>query len=290
MANAGARSTWIQSTIWNKPWFRAWKRGGKLLWFHFTTCAEGTIAGIFQMDPDVVRMKTGPWRQAEWERDTAAMHPHIIFYPDNWVFIAGYLEHNTRGINVKLADGIARVVNAAPEQVRADFMVRYERLLGVYAMGIETPLRPPSNPSDDILPSPPHPTPTQPITAIPRSASGGRRKKLSQERGMWVKEACAAFLDAAQTHMTVAGQAPAEPEGYNKGVLEGLFKRRILKGDDLSDLLGAIKAFAGRKTAFDKRTGHTSGFSSKDLAGATTWDSCQREYRELREAQKRRGT
>ena len=272
MANAGARATWMSSTIWRKPWFKAWKRGGKLLWFYLTSCDEGTIAGIFQCDPDVAKMRTGPWGDAAWQRDTAAMYPHVIFYPDNWVFIPGYLEENTHGINEKHAAGIARVVNDAPEQIRADFMARYEKPLGVFAMGIDTPSISPSNPSDET--SPPLPSPSHPITAIPRAASVGGKGKLSKEQGMWVVEAVAAFKTAAQRHCN----GMAEPEGFNEGVLKSLFKRRILKGDDADDLLGAVKVFARRKTDFDLRTGKDSGFSAKDLASPTTWDSVQKEY------------
>ena len=181
MASAGARSTWMSSSVWNKPWFKGWKRGGKLLWFYLTTCPEGTIAGIFQMDPDVAKMKTGPWQDSQWERDTTAMHPHITFYEDNWVFVSGYLEENTKALNEKIATGIQRVVNDSPAQIRADFMARYEKFLGVYGMGIDTPPIPHSEGSDNILPSlptPPRPHPKNDLYLAPPAA----RAKASSRR------------------------------------------------------------------------------------------------------------
>ena len=222
MANAGARATWMSSTIWRKPWFKAWKRGGKLLWFYLTSCDEGTIAGIFQCDPDVAKMRTGPWGDAAWQRDTAAMYPHVIFYPDNWVFIPGYLEENTHGINEKHAAGIARVVNDAPEQIRADFMARYEKPLGVFAMGIDTPSIPPSNPSDET--SPPLPSPTHPILTSSDTLSGAGKKKprkFSDEEWGIGKAGAAYAIEAARKHT-----GSPDPSGYKFGQFLSVFCER----------------------------------------------------------------
>jgi len=281
VASAGARYTWMSSTIWSKPWFKRWRKGGKLLWFYLTTCPEGTIAGIFQMDPDVARMKTGPWQDSQWERDTAAMHPHVSFYPDNWVFVSGYLGENTKALNEKLGIGIQRVVNDAPPRIRADFMAKYEKFLGVYGMGIDTPPRPHSEGSDNTLPSPSLPLPPQ-EQHIP-TTSGGGKGRLSKEQSLWVVEACGAFKAAAVKHTGFS-----EPEGYQEGVLKALFKRRILKGDDRDDLLGAVATFTKRKGKYDEDTGRKSGFSAKELASPSTYDSIQREYQEAKERAKTR--
>jgi hypothetical protein len=173
MANAGARFTWMSSEIWSKPWFRSLSDKGKLLWFYLTTCSENTGAGIFQFDPDVVQVKTGKWRTGEWEKATEGLTGHINFYPENWVWVTGYVKHNYQNPNVKQAKGIGRIVQKSPIQLQKEFWEEYNELPHIsytplipLLEGYDTPLIPllegydtPLIQSSPPLPSPPLPSP-----------------------------------------------------------------------------------------------------------------------------------
>jgi len=183
MATAGGRFTWMSSDIWNKPWFRSLTDKGKLLWFYLTTCADNSGAGIFQYDTDVVRIKTGRWRGEQWEDALAGLAGHINFYPDNWVWIVGYVKHNYQRVNEKQRKGIDRLVACAPPQLRADFWQEYAPL----REGSDTPIIPHRDGYDTLLiqSSPPLPSPAIPYQA---KKEGGSGKPSPPPRPTWAAE------------------------------------------------------------------------------------------------------
>jgi len=197
VATVRERRTWMSSNIWKKPWFRPKKmpRGGRLLWFYLTTGLEGNGAGVFQSDPDVAALKTGPWRQGEWEKSVESLAGHIEFYGGDWVWIVGYIAHNyENGVNGDQWRGIEKIVADAPEELRGNFHDCYACLHGL------------QRPSDSIIPVKAEyqrtggtPPPTSGGTTVPGRAVPGRTipphsssrsrskqpRKLTDEQNAW---------------------------------------------------------------------------------------------------------
>ena len=239
----------MSGAIWNKPWFKAWSRGGKILWFYLTTTNDNTCAGVYQMDPDVAKMKTGPWRQQEWDQALAALHPHIVFYPGQWLWVTGYLEHNSHGINEKIGKGVVAVVAEAPEQLRADFYALYGGTLKGIGVSYDTPSIPPRYPFDETsppLPSPPLPTPNDIGASGKPSRPRSKPRKLTDEQN-GVKQGAINYWRQRQIdHVGIPNPRWKSKGKNNGGVAAGFFTERILEPDNeftLDDLKGITDVF-----------------------------------------------
>ncbi|MFA4971900.1 MAG: hypothetical protein WC683_04755 [bacterium] len=165
----------MSSAKWSDPWYLGLKPRQRNLFDYLSECAENTCAGVYQFDPAVARLKTGPWTAAAFEETCqVAFQGHVKFYPGNWIWVVAYLEYNGRRggkLSGDLAKGVFSILSKAPMQVVADFDARYGKemallghplgtLMGQTQDAPQTDHTPPYLSLPDLTKNPP--TPLQP--------------------------------------------------------------------------------------------------------------------------------
>ena len=249
----------MSSAIWSKPWFspKRLSRGGRLLWFYLTTCAENTGAGIFQCDVDTAMLKTGPWRGAEWEAAVAALAGHIEFYPESWVWVVGYIIHNyEKGVNKDQRTGISRLVAQAPEELQRNFWECYQCLHGAEGGDLIIVPEKAAYYRDEGTPPPTGGGTTLPIRSSPgRTLPGGTSLSPSGDLTPAQKKdhtAAMAAFDEGMKRLTEL-ERPVGWRKSDKGHAARFFKECLLEKDTGEDLLACIEKFFARHKGYEQR-------------------------------------
>jgi len=250
---ARARYTRTSSSKWNDPWYLSLHVHVRNLFDFLHECGENTIAGIYQGDLAVARLKTGNprWRQSAFEAALLELQGHVTIYPDNWLWVVNYLKWNVFDFQDSLsrpqAGGIVAIVRVAPVRLQADFWRRYGPKLAEAGYPWDTLGNGLSDPSE----SPPLPSPTPPsggllppvgVLESTARARARKQRKLTDDQVAAMQAAIDHYYQRLQQHTQAV--APR----FKGGPLAQLFTERLTikapkRPDSSEDLIAYVDIY-----------------------------------------------